>query len=481
MPAKKVVKKSVKKVQRKTITKEPANNNVLIGLIIGLLIVGGLFVYNATKTVPAGIEVMEVSQPSSFSFNETFGNGLIDAGKWKVTKSDDVTVTETTGDNLRIVVPAGAVAGKSRNGKLMYKETVSQGKNFSYSARLYKPIVTGAGMGRTSVRFVDNNKTDAEGASISWEVSGGTSQLVYRVNIGGSITESSVAVVGNSAQVVLKRAGNEYSASYRMNSFDDDTAFETLGEAVTSTAVNGGRLTLGVENTGVGGFPRVVGRVDNVILTSNLTSSNVFSDNFASIDSGKWSANAKGGSAQSIANGNLVMNVPAGTTPAARNKFLNVSSASITADKRAVAIVEMFKPKATGAGTAISGIGFSSTGTVDDEGASIRWEVNGASSKLVFVVKNAQGKVEEKASVDISGNRNRLTAKLVHADGGYIAMYRLGAGLDDDSGFVKLGAERDPKLGAAGQYSLFATHASTSGVKAPAVVTKFDSFRISYQ
>lgn len=455
--------------------------------MIGLAVVVGYYTFVQKKAAP--IDVFQVSQPAAFSFTDKFGDGSIAKGKWNVNKAAGVTVNETQADNLRIVIPNGAVAGKAASGVLVYKEAVADDKDFAVIARMFKPDVAGAGAGRVGIRFAGGEGADAEGVTLYWEQNGSTNELVFQVSAGGAVVRTQkIPVTGNQVQLALRRTGTEYSALYRVDNFDDDNAFIEVGEPVTSSGTTAGRIRLFASNVGTNNaYPKVVGRFDSVSLKSN-TSYQLLSDNFAadgSMDSGKWAVSTKGvAGTLGKTGGNLTMTVPSATKPAASefapNAVRATSNADVAKDTRGVAVVELFKPKATGAGSAITGLSFNSESDKNDESASVRWVVTGnSSSKLVFVVRNASGKVVERASANLPNGKGRVTVRLVHGDGTYTATYRVGPGLDDDSNFKMLGSEKNPKLGAKGSFGIFATH-DNSGTTAPEVVGKFDSFRVLY-
>jgi hypothetical protein len=488
MPSKRKVaskKSSVSRVGKKT---TPAHKNVFVSLLIAFLVVAGIFAYVKTQAVPT--DVMLVGQANSFSYMDRFGNGQIDKGEWKVVKTDGVTVTETATDNLRMTVPTGAVSGKARSGAVSFKEPVSDGQNFIFRTRLYKPVVSGAGVGKSGIRFSGNDGSEDEGVLVYWEVNGATSNIVFQVNSQGkNVTTERVAVVGNQAELMVKRSDNEYSAAYRMNNFDDDNPFEELGQPVESISESGGRVRLFTTNTGLNGaYPRVVSRFDQVTLRSN-TSTKAVSDSFGgdgAVDTSKWVTSKRGDSTTiAKANGNLVMNLLAVAKPAGATGDLTVNMARVTStvdvakDKRGMATVELFKPRVVGDGTGVAGLLFTSDSAKNEESALVRWTVGKDGNRLVFLVRNGAGNVEERAAVNVPNKRGRLTVKLLHGDGQYKAMYRLGPGSDDDQDFKVLGSERAPKLGAKGSFALFA-HQIPAGNTAPAVNAKFDSFIVSY-
>jgi hypothetical protein len=482
--AKKIVAKRTVKVAKQSVG---MSKNTLVALMIGLAVVVGAIVYYKSAAVPT--DVMVVAQPNTFSFLDKFGDGKIAKGSWVVAKSDDVTVNETTGDNLRINIPSGANAGKVRNAFVTYREAVSDSKDFAFNARVYKPMVDGNGVGRAGLRFAGGEGDESEGLQLYWEVGANSSELVFVVNAGGSnVKTQRVSVNGSQIQLLLSRSGAEYVASYRINNFDDDNPFEQLGESVVSSSQTGGKLRLFATNVGnQSNYPKVIARFDSASGWTNRTVS-VQSDNFSpngALDASMWSVAKKGQVDVDNKNGNLVMHLAAVTTrPENQNLTASsarvVSSAEISKDKKGVALVEMIKPNVAGGGTGIVGLSFNSESDKNDESASIRWVVAGDSSKLVFAVRNANGKVVERESVNLGKNRNRVTLRLMHGDGRYTAQYRLGPGLDDDTGFKTLGSEANPRLGAKGAFSLFTTHTVVGNIKAPEVTAKFDSFRVNY-
>lgn len=490
--AKKTVKVVRKSSARKTgvlqaKTKTSYSGMLVVAAILGIVVITGLYFYNQNQAKPADIFV--VSQPNSFSFSDRFGDGVIAKERWSVHKSDGVNVGETQSDNLRIVIPGGAVAGKARTAILNYKELVSDGRDFSMNTRLYKPVVEGSGVGRVGIRFGGGEGADSEGVALYWEVSGSSSEIVFDVNAAGrNVRTQRIVANGRQMQLMIKRIGNEYSAYYRTDNFDDDNPFITLGESVVSEGQTGGRIRIFASNSGSNGaYPKVVSRVDSVGVTSN-SSNQVVSDGFSQngeVDGSKWSINKRGKVDVKNTNGNLVMRLDAANrsseNPELQPSVLRmVSNADIMKDKRGMAVVEMIKPNVVGGGTGIMGLSFNSESDKNDESVSIRWVVSGENSKLVFVAKDGKGKLEERESVNLGSNRNRVTVKLVHGDGKYTAMYRVGPGLDDDSGFKAIGTVNNPRMGARGAFSIFTTHVVVGNQKAPEVTGKFDSFRVSY-
>lgn len=492
--AKKVKKSTIKRAAKAKVTrvakpKAMMSSNMLVALMIGLVVVVGVYAYTVkNKAVPA--DVMVVAQPNSFSFSDRFGDGLIAKALWNVSKSDGVTVVETKSDNLRVTIPVGAVSGKPRNAIMSYKEMVSAGQDFTMSTRLYKPIVSGSGIGRSGIRFGGGDGNESEGLLLYWEVSGTTSEIVFVVNAGGTnVSTQRIAASGSQIQLMLKRTGTEYSAAYRSDNFDDDNPLVAVGESVVSPGQVGGKVRLFVTNVGEGSnYPRVVGRFDSVTITSNL-SSQVIADNFdenGALEAAKWGVQERGSVDLRKANGNLIMHIDAAQL-SGENTTLNpsslraVSTAEITKDKRGVAIVEVFKPNVPGPGTGMVGLSFNSESDKNEESASIRWVVTGNTSKLVFAVRNAAGKVVERESVTLGANRNRVTLRLTHGDGKYNAQYRLGPGLDDDTGFKTLGTEVNPRLGAKGAFGIFAVNTVVGNLKSTEVTGKFDSFRVIYK
>lgn len=481
-------KKSLKKVSSPKVQKKNSSSGMLIvAVVVGLIVITGLYFYNQKEAQPADIFV--VSQPSSFSFSDHFGDGLIAKDRWSVRKVDGVSVIETATDNLKVAIPAGAVAGKPRTAILTYKESVGDGRDFSMNTKIYKPVVEGNGVGRAGVRFGGGDGSDSEGVSLYWELSGNTSEIVFAVNAGGeNVRTQRVSVSGKQAQLVVKRIGAEYAAYYRMDNFDDDNPLVGVGDAVNSPGQVSGRIRVFASNAGSASqYPRVMARFDTVTVSSN-SSNQVVVDSFmenGEVDASKWAVAKKGMSDVKKQNGNLVMHLDT-LTKSSDNPQLQpsmvrmVSSADIAKDKRGMAVVEMIKPNVVGGGTGIMGLSFNSESDKNDESVSIRWVVAGDSSKLVFVARDGQGKVAERETVALGANRNRITVKLVHGDGKYTAMYRVGPGLDDDTGFKTIGTVANPRMGARGAFGIFTTHTVVGNQKAPEVTGKFDSFRVSY-
>ncbi len=206
-----------------------------------------------------------------------------------------------------------------------------------------------------------------------------------------------------------------------------------------------------------------------------------YSDNFKTeaLNQNKWSISKSSDvSAAQTAGNNLRIQIPEG------NQSGKPKTASIlfkehmkdNADFKAIAV--LYRPIVTGAGGAIEGLRFTSKGGLNDEGASIRWVVNGASSKVSFSVAATDGTVVERKSVDLPSNV--AIFRLERVNKSYRASYKLGNDLTSDTNWIVLGEETNAALGADGYVSLFAHNGAVNN-QFPKVAARFDTVRISWE
>lgn len=213
--------------------------------------------------------------------------------------------------------------------------------------------------------------------------------------------------------------------------------------------------------------------------TPKLTES--YLDNFKTetINADKWSVNKSSDVlASQTAKNNLNITIPEG------NQDGKPKTASIlfkehlkdNADFRAIAV--LYRPIVTGTGGGVEGIRFSSKGGLNDEGAAIRWVVNGTSSKVSFTVAATDGTYLERKSVNLP--TNVAVFRLERVNKAYRASYKLGNDLSSDSNWIILGEEENQALGADGYVSLFAHNGAVKN-QFPKVTARFDTARVSWE
>lgn len=206
-----------------------------------------------------------------------------------------------------------------------------------------------------------------------------------------------------------------------------------------------------------------------------------YTDNFntGSVDSTKWDTVVRGSTNVAVSGTDkLRIQVPEGAVEGKRQRGALVFKETIEekGDFRILVVVQ--RPRVTGDGTGVAGIKFSSSGNDDDEGATIQWRVNGASSKAVFIVRAADGTVMESQEVDVVANVAIL--RLDRVNKRYTAYYKLGDDLTNDTRYQQIGEERAATLGNQGVVSLFAHNSGAAG-KFPAVLARFDTARVRWQ
>lgn len=213
--------------------------------------------------------------------------------------------------------------------------------------------------------------------------------------------------------------------------------------------------------------------------TPKLTESYVDSFKTEAINENKWSVSKSTDvSAAQTAGNNLNITIPEG------NQSGHPKAASIlfkeylkdNADFRAIAV--LYRPIVTGTGGAVEGIRFSSKGSLNDEGASIRWVVKGTSSRVSFTVASTNGTVVERKTANLP--TNIAIFRLERVNKAYRASYKLGNDLSSDSNWIILGEEENQSLGADGYISLFANNGAVKN-QFPKVVARFDTARLHWE
>ena len=451
----------------------------LLVILVSVFVLSGSFsdlITTITKSKASQANV-KITQ----SFADPFKDGSINTEKWIVTKSDGVSVTETTADNLRFDIPAGAINNKPRSGNMTFKELLKDNGDFRAMAVVYRPIVTGEGTGTTGIRFSSKGADDDEAAVVRWQVNGTNSKAVFVVlGADGTRMESDQSnVTGNVAILRLERINKKYRAFYKLGKdFTADTDWIRLGSESNATLGNEGTVSVFTHNAGVSGkFPKVVGRMDQFILgwEGAPKTSIGFSDAFANGTLGKnWKVyKTDGAQVYENANDNLIMSLTSGALNGkARHAQIVRTSPVVPEDKNFAFNTILFKPTVVGEGSGLAAMGFVSTGSVDDEAAQIRWVVSGTTvSKLVFLVRAPDGSLAEQTGVNLDTKVKQLTLRLVRNGNKYAAFYRIG---DSDADFVKIGADTSSNFGAAGHVMLMVNNMG-AGSKFPRVVGRFDS------
>lgn len=418
------------------------------------------------------------------TFIDAFKDGKINEGKWSVSKSEGVKITETQTDNLRFDIPAGALNNKARGGALTFKELLKDNGDFRAIAVVYRPIVTGDGTGITGIRFLSKGADDDEGAAVHWRVSGTSSKAVFFVNgaDGTRLETEQKNITGNIAMLRLDRINKKYRAFYKLGrDASADTDWIPLGSEVNAALGNEGWVSVFTNNMGVGGkFPYVVGRMDEFRIgwegnPAPPATRIGFHDAFADGVLGKnWKVyKSEGAQVYENKNDNLIMSLPSGAVNG-KSRYARIvrSSPVVPEHKNFVLNAALFKPTVVGEGQGFSGLGFVSTGNIDDEAATVRWAVSGTTvSKLVFVVRAPDGSLSESASVNIAATVKQLTLRLTRVGDRYAASYRTG---DSDSDFIKIGNDASSSFGAAGHVMLMVSNTRVNS-KFPRVVGRFDA------
>lgn len=452
----------------------------LLVILVTVFVLSGSFSDLVTtitkpKASQANVHVTE-------SFTDAFKDGVINEEKWSVAKTDGATVVETTADNLRFDIAAGNVNNKARSGSLTFKELFKDNGDFRAVAVVYKPIVTGEGMGATTIRFSSKGSDDDEAAGVQWRVNGTSSKIVFFVNgADGSRMETNQASINSNIAVLrLDRINKKYRAFYKPGrDLSADTDWISLGNEANATLGNEGRISIVTNNTGSNDkFPKVLGRLDQFSVGwegAPSTATRIgFSDAFADGVMGKnWKVYKNDGvMVYENKNDNLIMSLTSGSVSGKPRYARVVRSTPVVPEHKDFAFnTTLFKPTVVGEGQGFSGLGFVSTGNVDDEAATIKWVVSGTTvSKLVFVIRAPDGSLAEQASVNLDAKLKQLTLRLVRTGDRYTAQYKTG---DSDADLIVIGRDTSSSFGAAGHVMLMDSNVGAAG-KFPRVVGRFD-------
>ncbi len=454
-----------------------------LGIVTILVILVSVFVFSGTfSTIMTTITKSKASQANAKlteSFGDNFKDGVIDEKKWVVATFGGATVRETAADNLRMDIPEGNEGGKVKRASLTLKELMETKGDFRIISVLYRPLVTGEGTGVSGMRFQSKGGNDDESASVHWTVNGTNSKVTFVVRApdGTRLEAKSEELKSNVAVFMLERVNKRYRASFKPGrDASADVPWTPLGAEQNAALGDDGYVALFTTNGGVGGkFPKVVGRFDSVgIAWEGEAADHVgFNDAFADGAVGKnWNVHkAEGSQVYENKNDNLIVSVPAGAyNNKARYTWLRRKTPVIPVGKDFALAAQMFKPTVVGEGNGYAGLGFASAGAVDDEAAALRWVVGKNANRIVFVVRNPDGTLAERAAVNVPDTAKSLTLRLVRNGNSYRGWYRTG---DGDTDWILVGKEDNANFGANGVMSLVVSNAGVPG-KFPRVVGRFD-------
>jgi len=464
----------------------PARLNLLsiVSFITLLLILVSVFVLSGSfSDLVTTINKSKASQAKpkvTESFMDPFKDGVVDADKWAVSKTEGASVVETTADNLRFNVAEGNAGGKVKAGTLTYKELFKNNGDFIARGVVYKPIVTGEGMGITALRFSSKGEDDDEAAVVRWQVTKDSSKITFLVNgaDGKRMQTQQVEVKSNIAVLRLDRINKRYRAYYKVGrDLTADTNWIALGNEVDASLGNEGRISIATHNGGVDGkYPKVVGRLDqfHIAWEGDPSTKKSFSDAFANGNIGAaWKVSrTDGAQVYENKNDNLIMSMPSGVVNnKARHAILTRTQPVVPQGKDFALQATMYKPVVVGEGTGYAGLRFVSAGSVDDEAAVVRWVAGKDVSRMVFVIRAPDGTLAEQASVNVPVGLKAATLRLTRVGDSYRGWYRTG---DADTDWVAIGTEKSTNFGANGTVSLIVSNAGAPN-KNPRVIGRFDT------
>ncbi len=450
----------------------------LLLILVSVFVLSGSF--SDIVTTIAKSKASRANPKITESFADAFKDGVINEDKWIISKTEGANITETTADNLRFAVGDGNTGGKVKAGTLILKELLKNNGDFRATAVVYKPVVTGEGTGITALRFSSKGTDDDEAAVVRWQVSGTSSKVVFVVNgaDGNRMETQAVDIQSNIAILRLDRINKKYRAFYKVGrDTSADTNWIPLGAEADASLGNEGHISITTHNAGVSNkYPKVIGRVDqfNFAWEGDPATKTGFSDAFANGALGKnWKiVSSQGAQVYENENDNLIMSLTSGGLNGKPRSARIVRTVPVIPEhKDFVVNTTLYKPTVVGAGQGLSGLGFVSTGNVDDEAAMVRWVVSGNTmSKLVFVARAPDGTTAEISSVPLDVSVKRITLHLARTGDKYAAFYRTG---DSDTNFIPIGHEVSSNFGAAGHVMLMVNNIGANGAY-PRVVGRFD-------
>lgn len=452
-----------------------------VTVLISVFVLSGKFSDLVTTITQS--KASQVNPILTESFIDPFKDADINLEKWSVHKNGDTTLTETAVNNLRMVIPTGSASDRPKSANLTLKQSINANGDFRIIAVLYRPIVTGDGAGRSGLRFSSTGSTDDEGAVLRWMVNGASSKVSFIVTgaDGTRLESQSDNLASNIAVFRIERINHRYRAFYKSGrDTSPDTAWTALGSESNASLGNAGSVSIFTNNVGLDGkYPRVVGRFDQVIIRWEGDEAAVdpkrthFSDAFANGVLGQnWIIGRPGGAQiYENSNDNLIVSMPSGAiSGVARVAAINRKEPVIATEKNFMIQSLLFKPTIAGAGVGYAGIRFVSQGNVDDEGAGVRWVAGNGRSRLVLVVRNPDGTVSERESVNLPDTEKKIVLRLVRNGDKYSGSYRRG---DLDTDWITIGTATSANFGANGKVGLIVSNGSVSG-KFPRVVARFD-------
>jgi hypothetical protein len=413
-------------------------------------------------------------------FADAFKADTVNTDKWTVVKTGDATVNQTVANNLRIDIPVGSVSGNPKVGRLEFKEQIGEGEDFRVISVVYRPVVTGQGVGITGLRFNSTGGDNDEGSVLSWSVNGASSKVSFVVIAADNsrLINQTADLVSNVAVFRMERVKGKYRAFYKPgNDVSGDTNWIPLGTEIGNSTGKKGNIFLVTNNGGVTGkFPKVAGRFDqvNIWWKGAPTTNTSFKDAFANGNLGtQWKDNKSAGvQVYENVKDNLIMAVPSGAmNNLPKYALLNRQAPTVPTGKDFTMTAALYKPTVVGEGRGYAGLRFVSAGATDDEAASVRWLTGTGLSKVVFVVRAPDGSLAERSAVDVPVGTTALTIRLVRIGTNYRGWYRIG---DADADWKPVGKEESSNFGATGTIGLIVSNMGHSG-KFPRVVGRFDS------
>lgn len=468
---------------------------VAIALLLGVVILSIVVFMSARmvaqqNTAPTAVQAdASITPDVNASFQDNFSGEQVDQGKWTTSKNSDSVNFATTKDELTILLPAttGAAGRAATNGSLTLKQAIEAKSDFRMSLTMRKPTIKGAGQAMSGIAFASQGSENQEVARLFWRVDGAVSELVFvtRGADGKMVETNKVAIEAAKATLRLVRAGQSYVAYYSIG-LDDDRNTVKVGQANDTTLGANGRMRIFTSSTNKDGkHPEVLSKVDAAAINwknPDVATKSVIRDTFGGgqeIDQNKWIVTTQAGATVTQnANDNLIMRITAGANNG-KAKLVNMVTRDIIDQKQNfTTTVQMLKPIVEGEGMGRSGLQFLTNGQESDESGTIAWRVTATTSKLVFTVVSADGKVVANEEIDLGKDVNRVSLRMAKNQNGYIAMYKPGL-TDGDTPWQRFSNRVTVKDSGKGRMRLFTSNGGEKGAY-PAVRGRFDFFSLTY-
>lgn len=467
----------------------------LVIIAVSLVVISGKF--SSLITIFVRPHASAAQPVITDRFIDAFKDGKVNADKWDVSANEDVSVQETTADNLRVDIPGIPVSKKAvaKRGTLVFKEKFKKNADFRVTVIMYRPIINKDGAGQSGIAFSSASKLDDEAASIVWKVASDSgsvsSKIIFDVKApnGDSMIHKEADLRSNIAVLQLTRVNGYYRGAYHPGAdLTGDVEATVLGEIQNAELGDDGKVRILTNNAGT--KTKVIGRFDTAYVywqannkPTPTSDQALFTDNFGDgVVNTKWTTHATSGSTtQENTEKNLAITVLAGAVDGkAGNVQITRNEPVVGTLKNFVFTAWVYKPSWVGGGLGAAGLRFQSSSAANKEAAHVSWRTGKDASgklvsRLVFVVTDRTGKQVEVDGVNLKDGVIKVALQLRRTGTKYAAFYKLNPG-DPDTAAVAIGSEKEASFGEDGRFGLFVSNLGQNG-KYPFVAAQFDFAR----